>query len=111
MYYEIITVVKLIELISNDNFKEQYILVDLRDSDEYQQGHIEYAINIPYDDMMSEFDKMANMNQSLDIDKTIILYCERGGRSIYAAKKLSEKNYTVKSLSGGIVEYERFTSQ
>lgn len=115
MNYEIMTVVKLSELLEKENFNEKNILVDIRDPEEYEEDHIENAINITYDSIMtkdSHFTENDNTDTNplalLDTDKTIIIYCERGGRSIYAGKKLSENNYTVKSLAGGYVEYQRF---
>lgn len=78
-----------------NNYKEimkekEYIIVDVRTSDEYLESHIKGAINIPYD----EIDK----NVSLDKDKNIFVYCRSGARSKQAYDTLIKLGYTVYDL-------------
>ena len=49
-----------------------YIIVDVRTKEEYDEGHLEGAINIPYDEI--------DENVDLDKTKTIMVYCKSGGR-------------------------------
>lgn len=90
---------KLIENID----KEKYVLVDLRSEEKYDLYHIDGAINLKFDFIM----KSKYFGDRLTHDKKIIFYCDKGGRSIYAARKLRSMNYDATSLSGGIDNYTR----
>lgn len=83
--------------------KEKYILVDLREKEKYDKYHLEGAINLEYDSVMES----KYFGDVLTPDKMIIFYCDKGGRSIYAARKLRTMNYDATSLSGGIDNYTR----
>ena len=72
------------EIIKENN----YIIVDVRTKEEYSQGHVVDAINIPYDELDS----------SLDKNKTIIVYCQSGKRSKVAYDLLVNMGYDVYDL-------------
>lgn len=72
------------------------ILVDVREADEYNSGHIPGAVNAP----LSTINKT-----SLPRTAPLFLYCLRGTRSKRAAKILKGMGYTVKSI-GGISGYK-----
>lgn len=76
----------------------EYRIVDLREHQAFVRGHIQSAINIPYDVYREKF-------AMLPKDITYILYCERGGSSLMAARWLDTKGYNVLSLNGGIHGY------
>ena len=57
-------------------------LIDLRTNEEYRQGHIPGAVNIPYD-FLEDYKKRLPRNRLL------VLYCEWGTTSILAGRKLS----------------------
>lgn len=101
MDIDVISAGELNKLISNEIDLWKYQIIDLRDITEYQQYHLKGAINIEYDRFM----EMSEYYKILNKKKIIILYCDRGGRSIYAAKRLTQYGYMVKSLSGGLNEY------
>jgi rhodanese-related sulfurtransferase len=61
-------------------------IVDVRDKSEYDQGHIPGAINIP----VATF---ALQSGVLEKDKRIIVYCNSGGRSYNAYRKLQKLAY------------------
>lgn len=75
---------------------KNYMIIDLREEEEYRKGHIFGAYNLPYE----RIDRM-----TLRKDVTYIMYCERGSASMAAAKELSKKGYHVKSVVGGILAY------
>lgn len=78
--------------------KECTIIIDLRRSDEYYRGHIESAVNIPFEEIENQF-------SILDRYDTIILYCDRGNKSLLTAKNLMKKGFNVISLGGGFRAY------
>lgn len=66
--------------------KEKTIIIDVRTKEEYESGHIEDAINIPYDNINNE-----TINNSKDTK--IIVYCKSGNRSKTAANTLIKLGY------------------
>lgn len=64
-----------------------FTLVDVRDAEEFREGRIPGAVNIP----VSEF---AAKSGALDKEKKIIVYCNSGGRSYNAYRKLMKLSYT-----------------
>lgn len=79
--------------------RQNTIMIDLRTKEEYDLYHLEGAINIPYDDLGKNKTRLLR-------DKTYILYCERGGSSLMAAKELSQEGYRILSVIGGIRAWE-----
>lgn len=63
------------------------IVIDVRSKQEFNEGHINGAINIP----LSDINKLTNMVK--DKKKYIILYCSSGIRSKKAQKELISKGY------------------
>jgi phage shock protein E len=70
------------------------LLVDVRSLFEYNQGHIDGAINIDVQDILKMVDTLNFNNTNISKDRKIILYCRSGSRSSSAAKKLVEIGYT-----------------
>lgn len=87
---------------TNDIFKymgnENVMIIDLRDREDYNKGHIPTAVNIPYEDLE---DKKDNLNRS----NILIFYCDRGNISLMAARDLMKDGYNMKSLYGGLRAY------
>lgn len=74
-----------------------YWIIDLRSEEEYQERHIKGAVNIPQGELKPGW--------HLPQHVPLILYCERGSRSMAVARKLAEKGYRVISVVGGIRAY------
>ena len=71
--------------------ENEYIIIDVRTKEEYDNSHVVDAINIPYDEIGSEeFDK----------EKVIFVYCQSGKRSGIAYDVLNKKGYEVYDLGG-----------
>jgi rhodanese-related sulfurtransferase len=73
------------------------ILLDVRTVDEYAEGHLEGAINIPLNELT------ANLDLLPDLDAEIIVYCGSGHRSALAMGALNLLGYdNAVSLLGGV---------
>ena len=57
-----------------ENNLEKYFIIDVRTRDEYLDGHLPGSINIPYDEILENLDK-------IDTDKSLVLYCGSTRRS------------------------------
>lgn len=75
------------------------LLIDVREPDEFRQGHIPGAINIPRG--MLEF-KLSATPEYDSRDLNIVVYCKTSGRAALAARSLKHMGYLqVKSIAGG----------
>ena len=73
-----------------------YIILDVRTQEEYDEGHIPNAILIPYDTIDGDVPQLPDKNQR------IFVYCRSGNRSKQAAAALAEAGYESVVEFGGI---------
>src|SRR5213593_1071003 len=79
-----------------------FTLLDVREGDEWEQGHLEKAIFLPRGFLEVKADKVLP-----DKQQPIVVYCAGGVRSALAAKTLQELGYsTVYSMRGGFNEWK-----
>jgi len=77
--------------------------IDVREQDEWQEGHLPGAIHIPRGYLESRIEAAAP-----DRAQQIVLYCAAANRSAFAAKSLVELGYeNVHSLAGGFTDWKR----
>lgn len=77
---------------------EKAIVVDIRDTQEFAQGHPANALNLPYTDIMNNLVKLKKYK-----DKPIILIDQQGQRAQLTAHKLQKQGFSrVYSFAGGI---------
>jgi sulfur-carrier protein adenylyltransferase/sulfurtransferase len=83
--------------------REGALFVDVRERDEWDEGHIPGAVWVPRGNLESRIE-----NAVPDRSTPIVLYCAAGNRSAFAAKTLGELGYEdVVSLSGGFTDWKR----
>jgi CoA-disulfide reductase len=70
------------------------LLLDVRTEDEFKNGHLEGALNIPVDSLR---DRLGELDKS----KEILEYCQIGLRGYVAARILTQKGFKVKNIDGG----------
>ena len=77
--------------------KDDFLLVDVRDADEWDQGHLPSAMHMSKGIIERDIEKkIPNMMQE------IVLYCGGGYRSALAADNIQKMGYTnVLSMAGG----------
>lgn len=76
-------------------------LIDVRESDEWQQGHIAKAKHIPLADIAKRISSEVPNQQT-----AVYLHCKAGVRSLHAAQIISELGYTeIYSVDGGIMDW------
>ena len=79
---------------------KDFVLLDVRTEEEYSEGHIEGAINIPLKNLAYEIE-----NEVPDMDTTIYLYCRSGVRVITAGQILHDLGYEEVYNMGGIISW------
>ena len=79
------------------------LILDVREQDEWDEGHIPGAVHIPRGNLESRIESAA-----ADRARSIVVYCAAGNRSAFAAKTLEELGYEdVVSLAGGFTDWKR----
>ena len=94
--------------VDNARFKElmkdsSAVILDVRTSQEFEEGKISGAININY--FSDAF--VANVKNAIPKDRIVLVYCAAGGRSAEACKLLKKEGYKkLYDLSGGYNGWE-----
>ncbi len=74
------------------------VIIDVRDKDEWDAGHIPDAIHLSRGTIELEIEEKVP-----DLNATIICHCGGGGRSALAAESLQKMGYKhVRSMAGGL---------
>jgi sulfur-carrier protein adenylyltransferase/sulfurtransferase len=77
--------------------KENFILLDVREKDEWDEGHLPGAVHIPRGFLESKIE-----NSVRERTTPVVVYCAGGHRSAFAAKSLQDMGYkNVVSMDGG----------
>ena len=75
----------------------KYLLLDVREKEEFREGHLEGAVSLPRGFLEIKVEATV-----LDKSASVIAYCAGGVRSLLAAKDMKEMGYeNVISMSGG----------
>ena len=78
-----------------------YIILDVREQDEFDEGHIPGARLLPYTEIENKAQEIL-----VDKDAQILVYCRSGRRSKIAAESLAKLGYTNVKEFGGIIDWE-----
>jgi phage shock protein E len=80
-------------------------IIDVREPSEFDESHVEGAVNIPLGEMMKRLDEIPK-------DEEVVVYCNSGGRAGVAVQGLGSMGYTniVNGINQGNVEGMKATS-
>jgi len=93
---------KLTDVISYEDYiknKDDYVLIDVREVIEFNDGNIKNAINIPLSTLRSKY-------KELDKSKKYVINCAVGIRGYIAERILKQAGYDVKNMIGGYKTYQ-----
>ncbi|WP_300408846.1 rhodanese-like domain-containing protein [Lagierella sp.] len=91
--YSSITSKKFLEM------KNDATVVDVRPAEDYDKGHVEGAVSVPFDKVEENMDKIPE-------GKPVITYCFTGNKSSDVANTLTEKGYEVYNVLEGTKEHD-----
>lgn len=75
------------------------LLLDVREDDEWQAGHIEGAVHIPMSGLMQRVDEVPK-------DREVVVVCKVGGRSAQVTAFLKQRGWeNVRNLDGGVAAW------
>ena len=96
--YRQITMKEAVDIMEQES---NYIILDVRRPDEFSEGHIPNAINVPNENIgNTEISELPNKEQ------LILVYCRSGRRSKEASQKLVKLGYTNIVEFGGIIDWK-----
>src|SRR6266540_7529153 len=75
-------------------------LLDVRENDEWQAGHIAGSQHIPLGELRARLTDVPK-------DRTVLAVCRSGSRSDAAARGLRTLGYTAENLDGGLMAWVR----
>ncbi len=79
---------------------DSVVIIDVREKDEYNSGHIKNSINISVNHIRNKINDYVS-----DKDKVILLYCRSGARAKEAAQYLINMGYSNVYTFGGILDW------
>lgn len=79
---------------------ENAIIIDVRSREEFRQGHIPMAMNVPVREIQ-------NGKVNFPRGRTLIFYCDSGANSLKAARVLAGYGYKTINAVGGIQQYDK----
>lgn len=90
--------ISLLEI--EDKVDEGYIILDVREMEEFEEGHIPGAINKPLSELQA--DDFSNINK----EEKYIVICRSGNRSVTASNILYDNGYEIVNVSEGVSSWE-----
>ena len=96
--YRQISMDEAVKMMKNE---KNYIILDVRRPDEYANGHIPTAINVPNEEIGT-----AEISELPDKAQLILVYCRSGRRSKEASEKLVRLGYTNIVEFGGFLDWK-----
>ena len=82
---------------------KDFLLIDCREQNEWNDSHIEQASFMPLSNFSQEIEKLVDMAK----DKIIICQCRSGKRSLQAAMTLQGEGFEkLYNLEGGILAWQ-----
>lgn len=82
---------------------DEIFLLDVRDPDEFEEGHIPGAVNLPLSEIRTRMNELPR-------DREISIYCGMGQRAYYATRILIQNGYHAKNLAGGMRTYKQIAT-
>lgn len=82
----------------NSAVKEEAVVVDVREPNEYAAGHVPGAVLMPLATLPLK-------HTELPKGETLYLICQTGGRSFTAATWLAQQGYDVRNVTGGTSDW------
>jgi rhodanese-related sulfurtransferase len=82
-----------------DDLPPDAFLLDVRDEDEFAEGHVPGSVNIPLPALRRD-------PSPLPKDRPILAYCRVGQRGYYAVRFLRQHGYDARNVPGGILTWE-----
>jgi sulfur-carrier protein adenylyltransferase/sulfurtransferase len=92
-----------IEAHARQDAEDGPLFIDVREPDEWEEGHIPGAVHVPRGRLESRIEGLVP-----EKDRRLVIYCSGGSRSAFATKVLNDLGYEeVVNLAGGFTDWKR----
>lgn len=92
------------KIMEDNKAKEDYTVIDVRDKEEYDAGHVKWAMNIKVDELEANLSKIEDLKE-----KNVVTICNTGKKSAKAAKLLVDKGFKKVSNAAGVKDHKYTT--
>ncbi|GHF77205.1 rhodanese-like domain-containing protein [Thalassotalea marina] len=83
--------------------KPRHVILDVRSAEEFSQGHLAGAINIPHDEVAQRLEELSGFKHDM-----VIVHCRSGRRAKVAEAVLTEQGFSkVKHLEGDFIGWQK----
>ena len=89
-----IKTIKMAEFKAAFDKKELGLLIDVRNENEFEDGFVPGAVNVPRGLIEFRIWKLVGFPSNVDMNKKMTLYCATGGRCALATKTLQDLGFT-----------------
>ena len=79
--------------------RDDFHLLDVRELEEWELGHVEGSIHVPLQELETSIEKFPR-------DKPLLCVCMVGVRSQYAANALASAGFETENLDGGLASWQ-----
>ena len=86
--------VKMPEFKAAFDRKDVGLLIDVREEDEFEDGHVPGAVNVPRGLIEFRIWKLVGFPDKTNVNAKMMLYCATGGRCALATKSLQDLGFT-----------------
>ncbi|SJM57719.1 Rhodanese-related sulfurtransferase [Actinomycetales bacterium JB111] len=81
----------------SETIPEGYLLLDVREDDEWEAGHAPGAVHIPLADLPDRVEELG--------EEDVLVVCRAGGRSAQAAQWLTANGFNAWNVMGGMQDW------
>jgi rhodanese-related sulfurtransferase len=74
------------------------VLLDVRESEEWNVGHIPWAVHIPMGELLERLDEIPK-------ERSIVVVCRSGHRSAAVTAYLAKAGWAARNLDGGMINW------
>lgn len=92
---------ELDKIMGDKKEKENYLVIDVRGQEDYDKGHVKFAINIPVDELESKLSQIEDQK-----DKNVVTICNTGKKSAKAADILVQKGFKNVFNAQGVKDFK-----
>ena len=80
------------------NQTRDFLLLDVREPEEYRRGCLEGAVNLPLEQIQEAAEVISR-------DRPVVVYCAHGNKSLLASRELDRMGYDTVNAAGGLQYY------
>ncbi len=88
------------KIMEDNKEKEKYLVIDVRSPEEYNAGHVKFAVNMNVDELEANLSKIEDLK-----DKAVVTICNTGKKSAKAAELLVKNGFKDVSNAKGVKDF------